>query len=358
MTLLHPVLATRARSAAYLAAALGLGFLLALLLGGWTESDASRSLALGLPLGVFLGFEALAVWYAVRTVPRPAMRIGRTLAILGGTAAGGTALWLVVALAWARLLERLTPWEELPALVVAAWPVLVALGLLTHGVAVLLHYLLLALERSQEAERRALEASTLAREAELAALRAQLAPHFLFNSLNSIAALAGSDPTAARRMCTLLADFFRQSLTAGAAQRIPLADELELARTYLAIEQARFGDRLQVQWAVEDAVIGVRVPPLLLQPLVENAVHHGIAHRVDGGTVSISIGQRHGAVRLEIENPVDADRPATRGTGTGLANLRRRLRSQGGERATVTVEEHPERFRVTVVLPIDDGEEE
>lgn len=355
MSALHPILATRARLVAYLAAALGLGLLVALLLGGWTGSDAARSLVLGLPLGVFLAFEALAVWYAVRAVPRPAERVGRTLAVLGGTAVGGTALWLALAFAWARLLEAsaLAREAELATLVLAAWPVLAALGLLTHGVAALLHYLLLALERSREAERRALEASALAREAELAALRAQLAPHFLFNSLNSIASLAGSDPAAARRMCTLLADFFRRSLTAGSARRIPLVDELELARTYLAVEQVRFGDRLRVAWDVEDGVDSISVPPLLLQPLVENAVHHGVAHRVDGGTVSIGAGRHFGALRLAIENPVDPDRPVTGGTGTGLDNLRRRLRNHAGERATLTVEEAPERFRVVVLLPTE-----
>lgn len=359
MSALHPILATRARMVAYLAAALGLGLLLALLLGGWTGSEAARSLALGLPLGVFLAFEALAVWYAVRAVPRPAERIGRALAVLGGTALGGTALWLGLAFAWARLLEAsaLARDGELTALVLTAWPILAALGLLTHGVAALLHYLLLALERSQEAERRALEASALAREAELAALRAQLAPHFLFNSLNSIASLAGSDPAAARRMCTLLADFFRRSLTAGAARRIAFADELELARTYLAVEQVRFGDRLRVAWEVDDAAGSLSVPPLILQPLVENAVHHGIAHCVDGGTVTIAAGRRFGTLSVVIENPVDPDRPATRGTGTGLDNLRRRLRNHAGSGATVAVEEATERFRVEVVVPAESHRE-
>ncbi|MGH9381931.1 MAG: sensor histidine kinase [Thermoanaerobaculia bacterium] len=355
MKLLHPLLATPGRVLAFLASTLVLGAALAGLLVRWSGLAAGTAAVLGLPLGVLLGFGALTTWYAVRAVPRPAGEPSRAVLVLGSAIGAGTAVWLLLGGLWARVLESFAvPGEPLAALR-AAWPPLLVVGLLAYGFAVLLHYLLVALERSQEAERRSLEAATLAREAELAALRAQLAPHFLFNSLNSIAALAGSEPAAARRMCTLLADFFRRSLTAGARERIPLADELELARTYLEVEQVRFGDRLRVAWEIEDGVGSTPVPPLLLQPLVENAVHHGVAHRVDGGTVSIRAERRSGAVRMEIANPVDPDRPMTRGTGTGLQNLRQRLRSLAGGREVLTVEESPELFRVTIVLPADES---
>lgn len=353
MKLLHPLLATPGRVLAFLAATVVFGAVLAALLVRESGLAPGPAAAAGLPAGVLLGFGALTSWYAVRTVPRPTREPRRAVILLGSAIGVGTGVWLLFTSLWARLLESLGIAGEPLAALRAAWAPLLVVGLLVYGFAVLLHYLLVALERSQEAERRSLEAATLAREAELAALRAQLAPHFLFNSLNSIASLAGSEPAAARRMCTLLADFFRRSLTAGSARRIALADELELARTYLAVEQVRFGDRLRVAWDVEDGVDSISVPPLLLQPLVENAVHHGVAHRVDGGTVSIGAGRRSGALRLAIENPVDPDRPATRGTGTGLDNLRRRLRNHAGERATLTVEEAPERFRVVVLLPTE-----
>lgn len=353
MKLLHPLLTAPGRVLAFLAATVVLGAVLAALLVRESGLAPGPAAAAGLPAGVLLGFGALTSWYAVRTVPRPAREPRRAVILLGSAIGVGTGVWLLLTSLWARLLESLGIAGAAPAALRAAWVPLLVVGLLVYGFAVLLHYLLVALERSQEAERRSLEAATLAREAELAALRAQLAPHFLFNSLNSIASLAGSDPAAARRMCTLLADFFRRSLTAGAARRIAFADELELARTYLAVEQVRFGDRLRVAWDVEDGVDAIPVPPLLLQPLVENAVHHGIAHRVDGGIVSIAVAHRSGALRLVIENPVDPDRRPTRGTGTGLENLRHRLRNHAGQRATLTVEEAPERFRVEVALPTD-----
>lgn len=351
MSLLHPILATRGRSGAYLVATLGLGALVALLLGRWAGLPAPASLALGLPLGVFLGFAALAVWYAVRSLPHPAAAPLRTAGVLGAAAALGTGIWLATGLVGARLLGQLGFAGDGVAALRATWPALVALGLLTHGVAMLLHYLLLALDRSREAERRMLEAATLAREAELAALRAQLAPHFLFNSLNSIAALAGRDAAGARRMCTLLAEFFRRSLTSGAAQRLPLAGELELARTYLAIEEIRFGDRLHVAWDLDEDLLAVQVPPLLLQPLVENAVHHGLAHCVEGGTLEVAVRGSMGDVVLTVVNPLDSGRPPSQGTGTGLANLRRRLHHHYGERARLAAGAEGMTFRCELRLP-------
>ena len=151
------------------------------------------------------------------------------------------------------------------------------------------HYVLLAFEAAREAERRQLELEILAREAELRALRAQIDPHFLYNSLNSISALTGSDAPGARRMCLLLADFLRNTLEVSARQRIPLAEELALAERYLSIEQVRFGSRLRIERRVDETAPACLVPPLLLQPLVENAVTHGIARLLEGGVIRLDV---------------------------------------------------------------------
>ena len=166
-------------------------------------------------------------------------------------------------------------------------PLLIFAGAIGISLAVLGHYLAGAFQRSRNAERRALELQVLAREAELKSLRAQLDPHFLFNSLNSVAALIGNDTAAARQMCFLMAQFFRKSLTLAREQSIPLAEEVSLAETFLAIEKVRFGERLRSQFDIADDVRDVAVPPLMLQPLVENAVHHGVAHLLEGGEVTV-----------------------------------------------------------------------
>jgi len=194
----------------------------------------------------------------------------------------------------------------------------------------------------------------LAREAELRALRAQIDPHFLFNSLQSISALTTADPPAARRMCLLLADFLRETLALGARERIPLSSELALVRRFLAVEQVRFGDRLQVDIDAAGAE-ACEVPALVLQPLVENAVTHGIAHMVEGGVVRIRAERRVASLVVTVDNPCDADRPPGRGTGLGLRNVRARLESAYGGEAFAQAEETGGRFIVRVELPLAAG---
>jgi LytS/YehU family sensor histidine kinase len=190
----------------------------------------------------------------------------------------------------------------------------------------------------------------LSRDAELRTLRAQIDPHFLFNSLHSISALTASDPAAARRMTILLGDFFRESLALGAAERIPLSKELTLADKYLQIEQVRLGERLQVSIDGTDAGECL-VPPLVLQPIVENAVKHGVAHVLEGGMVSVSATCTAASLTLVVENPADPDRPRKTGTGLGLANVRARLRALYGNDASVNWSERDGRWRVEATLP-------
>jgi LytS/YehU family sensor histidine kinase len=226
-------------------------------------------------------------------------------------------------------------------------------GFLLYLLAMAASYLAAAFNVSRDAERRGLELQVLAREAELRALRAQIDPHFLFNSLQSISALTTVEPAAARRMCLLLADFLRETLALGARKRIPLSSELALARTFLSVEQVRFGDRLRVE--IEDQNGGaddVLVPPLVLQPLVENAVAHGIAHVLEGGVVRIRVERRVATLVVTVDNPSDPERPAGRGTGLGLRNVRERLDSLYGDDAMLQTEEKDGRFTARVTMPV------
>ena len=167
-------------------------------------------------------------------------------------------------------------------------PLLFVVGALLYWLAAACHYLLIAFQASREAETRAFEQTLLAREAELRALRAQIDPHFIFNSLHSISALTTTDAAAARTMCLLLADFLRDTLRLGSSSRISFADEWSLAERFLAIEQVRLGSRLQIARDTDPQAAGCPVPPLLLQPLVENAVIHGVAQLVEGGTIRMT----------------------------------------------------------------------
>ena len=176
-----------------------------------------------------------------------------------------------------------------------AIPSVMVVGLLLYVVSVALHYALLAVEQSRESE-------IQARDAELRALKAQINPHFLFNSLNSITALTTVDPARAREMCIRLSDFLRNTLGLGERESISWREELALSRAYLEVEQVRFGSRLQVEIDVDEACSDCMVPPLVLQPLIENAVKHGIATMVDGGLIRVEghVRERlHGSKRGE-----------------------------------------------------------
>ncbi|MEM6794404.1 MAG: histidine kinase, partial [Acidobacteriota bacterium] len=228
-----------------------------------------------------------------------------------------------------------------------------------------LHYLFLALESSRQAEAQALEMRLLAREAELQALRLQLDPHFLFNSLNSISALVTRDPAAARVMCQQLADYLRRTVEMGPLRRVELRRELDLTRDYLAVEKVRFGERLSYRFETDPSLEKWQVPPLILQPLVENAVRHGIAHLIEGGEIEVRAVRRSRQMVVSVENPCDPDRPRSlasrpgpgRGEGgVGLENVRRRLKVTWGGLARLETRERDEVFRVELKLPEQRGD--
>ena len=208
----------------------------------------------------------------------------------------------------------------------------------------------------EEALREATEAVE-AREAELRALRAQVDPHFLFNSLNSISSLITADPREARQMCVHLGDFLRASLKQGTRPTVTLAEELATLELYLKVEGARFGSRLEVVTEVDEASQDCAVPPLLLQPLVENAIKHGISSLLEGGTVGIVARRRGSRLHLVVENPFDASAPRAEGVGLGLANLGERLKSLYGPDARVSPRADGSMFRVEVVLPVIEQEQ-
>jgi hypothetical protein len=301
--------------------------------------------------GELLAVPMLTAAYVSRSAPVATSGLPRIFITIGVAALVIAGIWLEVGRWW---LASVAPVAPSPAAVFAQMAAPAALGAaLVFVVMSAMHYAMTAADERQTAMARALEADIGAREAELRALRAQVNPHFLFNCLHSISALVGTDPTAARRMCIELAEFFRESLRAGAQPRIALAAEAALVNRYLAIEQLRFGERLKATVSVAPDAARALVPPLLLQPLAENAVRHGIATLVDGGDVTI-VATRHGdRVEIDVENPFDADgrRP---GTGIGLVNVRARLDTSYGGRASLKATSADSRFHVLVSLPIEE----
>ncbi len=354
---MHPILMGRLRPALYLAAWAGIG----LLLGAMAQAVHPRTLghlALWLvPLLLFYAFVCLSAWWVCRANPLATTRPDRlALAIVSASVQAGV-VWVIVGALWGALLQH--RWNLPPDRPGTMRDLLIlgVSGVVLYAESMAGHYFLLTAEASRDAERRVFASQVAAREAELRALRAQLNPHFLFNSLNSISALAGAEPEAARHMCGLLGDFLRASLGLGARERVAFAEELGLAELYLAVEQVRFGERLTFQKQIGPGAAECLVPPLLIQPLIENAVKHGVADRIEGGTVRVEAQVRDGLLEILVENPRDPEAPARRGQGLGLENVRQRLAALDPRVTRVDVFREAEMFRVRLVLPATNGRE-
>ena len=334
---MHPIFRNTTRLGAYFALWTFLAALLGALMHAPGDLAWSQAMSVAIPLCLFYGFACLTPWYLCRAFPLGSARISRLLLNHLGAAILASALWIGLA----RLLGLAL---DLSGELAPVIPQLVVVGLLLYLLSVALHYALLAVEASREA-------ALQARDAELRALKSQINPHFLFNCLNSISALTSTDPARARDMCVLLSDFLRKTLGLGERVSIPWREEMELARTYLEVEQVRFGARLKIDMRVDDACAECQVPPLVLQPLIENAIKHGIATMVEGGTVRLEGRVENGNLAVRVENSFDPEAPAPRRHGLGLRNVRNRLETRFGDAAYLRVEAENNRFSAQMVFP-------
>ncbi len=243
-----------------------------------------------------------------------------------------------------------------------AWPVRLASGAVVAMIVGVSQQAIETLRSSLDDTRRQLQERELREarlvqakaEAELAALRSRIDPHFLFNTLNSIASLIREDPARAEEATLQLSSLFRYALQAHRQPVVTLAEELEVVRRYLDIERLRLGDRLSVEIDVEPGLAQLEVPPLCLQPLVENAVKHGIGPSVTGGSIRVR-GWREGPCTLLTVANTGGGHSDRAGTGEGLDNVRRRLRAVYGEGATVTLNAEGAWTEARVALPSSEG---
>lgn len=211
----------------------------------------------------------------------------------------------------------------------------------------------------RERELRASQLETRLAQAQLEALRMQLHPHFLFNTLNSISVLMSEDVSAARRMLTRLSELLRASLANVGTQEVPLREELEFLENYLEIERTRFQDRLSVRIEVEPTVLNARVPNLILQPLVENAIRHGIAPRAQPGLVEIRAFRENGMVGLQVRDNgggLKSSSPETLMKGIGLSNTEARLKQLYGANHRFEISDvSGGGLQVTIAIPFRNG---
>lgn len=295
-----------------------------------------------------LAFISLFVQWVVLGVAAALCLCKHWLGRLGSTAATFAVLGLTLLI---TLLFSIVGWwwlESRPALFEDLGPLILPL---TRNLAIAGIVTLIALRYFyvQHHWKRNVEAEARAR---LQALQARIHPHFLFNALNTIASLIHGRPDQAEQAVLDLADMLRSALAY--QEQITLKAELELTRRYLAIESLRLGERLRVDWQLdEDLPLDLPTPALLLQPLVENAIHHGIQRLPEGGTLTIRIERQPRALRITVANPRPSDRVPSTGQGIAQHNIRQRLRLTYNALNPLEVTETSEHYQITFSIPLE-----
>ncbi len=235
------------------------------------------------------------------------------------------------------------------------YTILIPIAFLILGCVALVFVLMGTMEDRELQIHQKADAEKLAREAELFRLQQQLQPHFLFNSLNSISALVGTDPVLARKMIQQLSEFLRGTLKKDDQQQIPLQEELRQLSLYLDIEKIRFGHRLQTEIKISESAIDSLIPALLLQPIVENAIKFGLYDTTGDVFIQIHANKENNQLHITVSNPFDAETASpTRGTGFGLASVQRRLYLLFGRNDILQTMAKDNQFITTIIIPQHD----
>ncbi|MBD8491165.1 histidine kinase [Echinicola sp. CAU 1574] len=208
------------------------------------------------------------------------------------------------------------------------------------------------LEDQLEVRKRSEAMERLSKEAELYHLRQQLQPHFLFNSLNSVNALVKREPEQAREMILQLSEFLRGTIRKNDMEWVTVEEETNYLKLFLKIEKVRFGHRLEVEFEVEEEACPLMVPPLLIQPLLENAVKHGVYGQLDGVMIQVHVAKVKGYLEVEISNPYDPNAVNEKGEGFGLESVKRRVYLLFGRNDLLSVSKYDDLFRVSLRIPV------
>ena len=346
----HPLLENRTRLLIWWLAWLGLAAGQSLLIHFGYGSRIEVAIADGLVSMVIFGLLGLAIWFPVRYLLRDDNQVYTSIinALLTGF------LTLFVWLLGSRVLVRAMVAEKIDYEIF--WHAVLAFrataGTLIYFMIILVYYLFLSASRLAEKAARQAQLETQVREGELKMLRSQINPHFLFNSLNSVSSLTVTNPLKAREMIVKLSDFMRYSLSSRNEQPVTLGNEMESLRLYLEIEKVRFGSRLKIEEDISPDCMPALMPGMLLQPLYENAVKHGVYESTEEVTIKTTAVKEDNKVVIAVKNNVDTDSVVTKkGAGIGLKNVSSRLELFFGDEADMSVNRSEESFTVTVRFP-------
>ncbi len=346
----HPLLENRTRLLVWWLAWLILAAGQSLLIHFGYGSTTDVAIADGVVSMVIFGLLGLAVWFPVRFLLKEDNQVYTTVVNVLLTGSLTILAWLfgtkfIVRMIVTEKVDYDIFWHSVLVFRATA-------GVLVFFVMILVYYLFLSASRLAEKVARQAQLEARVREGELKMLRSQINPHFLFNSLNSVSSLTVTNPLKAREMIVKLSDFMRYSLSSRNEQPVTLRNEMESLRLYLQIEKVRFGDRLSIAEDISPECLPALMPGMLLQPLYENAVKHGVYESTEEVTIKTTARKVNDMVLITVTNNVDTDSVVTRkGAGIGLKNVSSRLELFFGNKADLTVNQGDDSFTVIVRFP-------
>jgi sensor histidine kinase YesM len=294
---------------------------------------------------------ALSLWYPFSYFNKTSAKLVGLIINLGTSGLISITLWILLSkltleLVFTDKVNYEDYWN-------ATFTYRIGTGVFIYGLIILTYYLIVSLTNLSEKKAREAKLESLVKETELKMLRSQINPHFLFNSLNSVSSLTITDPEKARTMVVKLSDFMRYALSRKDEQPVSLQSELENLRLYLDIEKVRFGERLSIEEHIDPGCLDARIPVMLLQPLYENAVKHGVYESIEKVTITTTVSASAGYIEMTISNNFDPEAASVKGTGTGLFNVSRRLELLYGDNAVLKTEKQNGIFTVKIYIPAD-----
>jgi Histidine kinase len=299
---------------------------------------------------IFSGI-ALSLWYPFNFFNTGNTRAPTLISNLVLSGAISVILWALITKYVVLLV--LPEQNDYPAYWDATFPYRVGTGVFIYGLIVLSYFLFVSLYNLSEKNAKEARLESLVKETELKMLRSQINPHFLFNSLNSISSLTVTNPEKARDMVVKLSEFMRYALSRKDEQPVSLQNELENLRLYLDIEKVRFGDKLTTEETIDPVCLDFKIPVMLLQPLYENAVKHGVYESTESVRIITNAKFIEGYIEISISNNYDQTPTLKRGTGTGLMNVSRRLELFYGNKGSIKTLKENGIYTVTLYLPTD-----